>query len=81
MWIAVSRRRLIGPIFFYDTLNALRYREKILEVFIQQLHDDELGGGYFQQNGATAHTAYEPLNYYLRQFFDDRIISKGTAIL
>jgi hypothetical protein len=27
VWIAVSRRRLIGPIFFHQTMNAERYRE------------------------------------------------------
>ena len=61
MWIAVSRGRLIGPIFFHDTFNAARYREQVLDVFIQQLHDDELAGGYFQQDGTTAHTAFATL--------------------
>ena len=32
-------------------------------------------GGYFQQNGATAHTAHATLNY-LKQFFGDRIIRR-----
>jgi hypothetical protein len=59
VWIGMSRRRLIGPIFFEDSVTAERYRNNILDVFINQLHDDELTHGYFQQDGATAHTARE----------------------
>jgi hypothetical protein len=33
---------------------AERYRNNILDVFINQLNDDELAQGYFQQDGATA---------------------------
>jgi hypothetical protein len=71
----MSQRRLIGPIFFEDSLTAERYRNNILDVFINQLHDDELNHGYFQQDGATAHTTRETLRY-LRQFVDDRLISR-----
>ena len=45
-----------GPIFFDDTVNAVRYRA-MLQVFIDQLHDDELQEGFFQHDNATAHTA------------------------
>jgi hypothetical protein len=74
VWIAVSRRRLIGPIFFHETINATRYREQILEIFINQLDDEELQNGYFQHDGATAHTTQENL-VYLQQFYGNRIIS------
>jgi hypothetical protein len=74
VWIAVSRRRLIGPIFFHETINAIRYREQILEIFINQLDDQELQNGYFQHDGATAHTTQENL-VYLQQFYGNRIIS------
>jgi hypothetical protein len=76
IWVAISRRRIIGPIFFNETINAERYRRLILEVFIQQLHDDELARGYLQQDGATAHTARATIEY-LRQFYDERIVSQG----
>ena len=56
VWMAVSRRRIIGPIFFDFTVNAERYRNNFLAEFVQQLHDDELQYGYFQQDGATAPT-------------------------
>ena len=79
VWMAVSRRRIIGPIFFDFTVNAERYRNNFLAEFVQQLHDDELQYGYFQQDGATAHTTLENIAF-LREFFDDRLISLHTEI-
>lgn len=76
VWVAMSRRRIIGPIFFNYTINAERYRNNILQPFIEQLHDDELEHGYFQQDGATAHTAAETITF-LQQYFDNRLISRG----
>lgn len=46
--------------------------------FIQQLHDDELAEGYFQQDGATPHCTGENL-WMLRQYFADRIMSRNTG--
>lgn len=74
VWVAVSRRRLVGPIFFDGTVTAQRYRDEILNNFINQLHDDELQNGYFQHDGATCHTTEVNLNY-LRQFYENRLIS------
>lgn len=74
VWIAMSRRRIIGPIFFNENINAERYRTLILEVFINQLHDDELERGYFQQDGAPPHVARVTLQY-LQEYFGDRLIS------
>ncbi|KAJ3663138.1 hypothetical protein Zmor_007447 [Zophobas morio] len=76
VWVAISRRRIIGPIFFHDTVNADRYRTNILLPFFEQLHDDECQYGYFQQDGATAHTAGSTLRF-LQEVYDDRIISQG----
>lgn len=76
VWIAMSRRRIMTPIFFNDTVNAARYREIILEPFINELHDDELQNGYFQQDGATPHTANATITY-LEEYFDNRLISRG----
>lgn len=78
VWLAVSRRRVVGPIFFNFTINAERYRN-ILNEFIEQLHEDELQYGYFQHDGATAHTTRENIAF-LREFFDDRIISLHTEV-
>jgi hypothetical protein len=97
VWAAISRRRIIGPIFFNGTntikmffskkltmpifsekLTAVRYRE-IIQQFFEQLHDDEIVNGYFQQDGAPAHTTLETLNM-IQEFFDRRVISRNTAI-
>jgi hypothetical protein len=52
-----------------DSVTAERYRNNILDVFINQLL---LAQGYFQQDGATARETLR----YLRQFFDDRLIKR-----
>jgi hypothetical protein len=97
VWAAISRRRIIGPIFFNGTntikiffskkltmpifsgtLTAVRYRE-IIQQFLEQLHDDEIVNGYFQQDGAPAHTTLETLNM-IQEFFDRGVISRNTAI-
>ena len=41
------------------------------------MDDEELQQGYFQQDGATAHCTVESIAL-LREFFDDRIISRNT---
>jgi hypothetical protein len=46
-----------------------------LEVFINQLHEDELQRGYFQQDGAPPHVAHQTINY-LQEFFGDRLVSR-----
>ena len=42
VWCAVSRRRIVGPIFFHGTLTGQRYREEVLTPFIHALNEDEL---------------------------------------
>jgi hypothetical protein len=61
-------------IFFHENINATKDREQILEIFINQLDDEELQNGYFQHDGATAHTTPDNL-LYLQQFYGNRIIS------
>ncbi|XP_063919174.1 uncharacterized protein LOC135134425 [Zophobas morio] len=77
VWAAISRRRIIGPFFFNGNLTAIRYLEEILGPFIRELHDDELAFGFFQQDGATAHTAQITIAT-LREFFDQRVIGRNT---
>lgn len=75
VWVAMSRRRLIGPVFFENNINANHYRE-ILHTFVDQLHDDELQQGYFQHDNATPHTAGHTLQY-LQEFYGNRLITSG----
>jgi hypothetical protein len=53
--LSVSRCQRIVRNYLEDSVTAERYWNNIFDVFITQLHDD----GYFQQDGATAHTARE----------------------
>jgi hypothetical protein len=76
VWVAMSRQRISGPYFFNFTVNSERYINNILEPFVNELDDQELQYGHFQQDSATAHTAFNTMRY-LRQFFGERIISRG----
>jgi hypothetical protein len=75
VWIAISRRRIIGPIFFDTTIDSARYCS-ILHEFIGLLEEDEISYSWFQQDGATAHTAAVSMKL-LSEFFTERIISKN----
>ena len=75
VWCAVSRHHIIDPIFFHETLNTVRYLE-IYNEFVDQLDDDELRNGYFQQDGATCHTSNLSMAE-IESFFDDQIILKA----
>ena len=55
--VAISRRRIVGPIFFMNTINSERYCWDILHAFIGQMTSDEINYSWFQQDGATAHTS------------------------
>jgi hypothetical protein len=75
VWVGMSRRRIFGPIFFLETLNSQWYCDNIVYPFITQLKADENDKAYFQQDGATAHTAHMSM-VLLEDVFADRIISK-----
>jgi hypothetical protein len=76
-WVAMSRRRINGPIFFHETIiNAERYRRLLINPFLNQLDDIELTNSYYQQDSATAHTARATINY-LEECFPVRLISSG----
>lgn len=74
VWCAISRRRIIGPLFFTDTINTERYLN-IIQQFICLLVSNERYC-WFQQDGATAHTSHTTMNA-LEEFFGNRIISKN----
>jgi hypothetical protein len=57
VWCTVYGRRIIGPIFFYDTMNSEGYMNNILEPVFQILTEEKKQYAYFQQDKATAHTS------------------------
>jgi hypothetical protein len=56
VFCALSQRRIIGPLFFDTTVRNQVYIELFRE-FVNQLDDQELTLGYYQQDGATSHTS------------------------
>jgi len=70
----MSWRRTIGPIFFDATFTTAAYIE-IFNNFVNQMDDEELSIGYFQQDGATSHfTSHHGRNSV---FCGNRVITKG----
>jgi hypothetical protein len=53
---------------------------KILEDFVPEMNENELESGYFQQDGAPAHTARNTAPF-LQTYFANRIISKSSRYL
>ena len=84
-WCAISTHGVIGPFWFEDengdttTVNAERYRAVIGKFWkaLTRKRNVDKNIQWFQQDGATAHTANETL-LWLRQRFDDRVISRRT---
>ena len=80
VWCGVTSRNVIGPFFFESedgnalTISGERYRDMIDNLLRIEIRDRP--GMWFQQDGATAHTARATLDL-LQQLFGERIISKG----
>ena len=72
---AVSRSRIIGPIFFDSTVNSDRYIKNIFVPFSEQLTASEKQRTWFQQDGANAHTARATMTA-VRKVFGERVISR-----
>jgi len=75
VWCVMSRRSIIGPIFFDATITTAAYMD-IFNTFVNQLYDEKLSIGYIQQDGATSHTSHASMAE-IQSFFGDRVISKG----
>ncbi|PNF40315.1 hypothetical protein B7P43_G05785, partial [Cryptotermes secundus] len=79
VWCALSRVGVIGPYFFEEdshavTVNSQRYVDMIKNSIIPALEEMHLGNVWFQQDGATAHTARASMAV-LRAKFPGRLIS------
>jgi len=73
---------VIGPFFFENdagnavTVNGVRYRNMKTEFLWPQLDGMDMEGIWFQQDGATSHTACETMEL-LREKFPGRVISRN----
>ncbi|GFU97140.1 transposable element Tc3 transposase [Trichonephila clavipes] len=81
VWCALWAGGIIGPYFFKNdeghngTVNGDRYRAMITNFFIPELNNHDVQELWFQQDGATCHTARATIDS-LKDTFGDRLISR-----
>ncbi|GFT38573.1 putative DD41D transposase [Trichonephila clavipes] len=81
VWCALWAGAIIGPYFFKNdeshnvTVNGVRYRAMITNLFIPELNNPDVQELWFQQDGATCHTARATIDL-LKDTFGDRLISR-----
>ncbi|GFT06309.1 putative transposable element [Trichonephila clavipes] len=81
VWCALWAGGIIGPYFFKNdeghnvTVNGDRYRAMITNFFFPELNNHDVQELWFQQDGATCHTARATIDL-LKDTFGDRIISR-----
>ncbi|GFV77253.1 DUF4817 domain-containing protein [Trichonephila clavipes] len=79
VWRALWAGGIIGPYFFKNdeghnvTVNGDRYRAMITNFFIPELNNHDVQELWFQQDGATCHTARATIDL-LKDTFGDRLI-------
>ncbi|GFW70067.1 transposase [Trichonephila clavipes] len=81
VWCPLWADGIIGPYFFKNeeghnvTVNGDRYRDMITNFFIPELNNHDVQEQWFQQDGATYHTARATIDL-LKDTFGDRLISR-----
>ncbi|GFS86509.1 uncharacterized protein TNCV_513671 [Trichonephila clavipes] len=81
VWCALWAGGIIGPYFFKNdeghnvTVNGDWYRAMITNFFIPELNNHDVLELWFQQDGATYHTARATIDL-LKDMFGDRLISR-----
>ncbi|GFV42785.1 DUF4817 domain-containing protein [Trichonephila clavipes] len=81
VWCALWAGGIIGPYFFKNdeghnvTVNGDRYRAMITNFFIPELNNHDVQELWFQQDGATCHTARATIDL-LKDTFGDHLISR-----
>ncbi|GFX72643.1 DUF4817 domain-containing protein [Trichonephila clavipes] len=81
VWYALWAGGIIGSYFFKNdeghnvTVNGDRYRAMITNFFIPELNNHDVQELWFQQDGATCHTARATIDL-LKDTFGDRLISR-----
>ncbi|GFV28642.1 integrase catalytic domain-containing protein [Trichonephila clavipes] len=86
VWCALWAGGIIGPYFFKNdeghnvTVNGDRYRVMITNFFIHELNNHDVQELWFQQDGATCHTARATIDL-LKETFGDRLISRFGPVI
>ena len=79
-------RDIIGPFFFENeqgegvTINGNSYRAMLNEFSFTKIEEEDIGNIWFQQDGATCHTAEAAVDV-LRHIFENRIISPRADVV
>ncbi|GFW83519.1 putative DD41D transposase [Trichonephila clavipes] len=85
VWCALWAGGIIGPYFFKNdeghtvTVNGDWYRAMITNFFIPELNNHDVQELWFQQDGATCHTARATIDL-LKDTFGDRLISRFVPV-
>lgn len=81
VWAGVCSKTIIGPFFFKvgETVNGDRYRWMLAHSVLPEMREKGLEDFWFQQDGATCHTAGSTMKF-LQQKFPGRVVSKGGDI-
>ncbi|GFY36846.1 transposable element Tc3 transposase [Trichonephila clavipes] len=80
VWCALWAGGIIGPYFFKNdeghnvTVNGDRYRAMITNFFVPELNNRDVQELWFQQDGATCHTARDTIDL-LKDTLGERLIS------
>ena len=86
VWCEFWSRAIIKPFFFENeqaeaiTVNVDRYRAMLNTFLFIKIEEEDIGNIWFQQDGATCHTAEATLDV-LRPVFEDRIISRRADVV
>ena len=85
VWCGLWSGGIIGPFFFKNdagatvTVNGIRYRAMINQFLFPEIDDTDVDDIWFQQDGATCHTANETINL-LKEKFGESIISRNGPV-
>jgi hypothetical protein len=74
-WLRYPDGALLASLFFEETVNSKRYCS-MLHDFIGLLGEDEITYTWFQQYGATAHTANNSMKF-LNEIFGESVICRN----
>lgn len=80
VWIGVLNTRIIGPIFFYHSLNGERYLQMLqneIEHFLEELPLHEYNDIIFHQDGAPPHNCREVTQYLNHRFGNNWMGTNG----
>lgn len=79
VWCGFWAGGVIGPYFFDETVNGERYRQMLTDFLWPELTRLALDNMWFQQDGATCHTARDTIEL-IQQKFGERVISAKADV-